>query len=147
MDLSRVKWVALAAVVVVLGWLFTEPGISYLHRKFTSDPGGDPQKAEAYEAGLSRLGGFLLRTLRYGWAERVFEDALRLYPDGKNSRYVLYRLAKTKEKRGDYRTAVMILERLMLENAHALDDRVPDNDVLNLRRNKLVETHELGTVR
>ncbi|HOJ33579.1 MAG TPA: tetratricopeptide repeat protein [Candidatus Hydrogenedentes bacterium] len=147
MDLSRVKWVALAALVVLLGWLFTEPGISYLHRKFTSDPGGDPKQAELNELGLSRLGGFLLRTLRYEWAERVFEDALRLYPDGKNSRYVLYRLAKVKEKRGDYRAAVAILERLMYENAHAIDDRVPNNDVLNLRRNKLVETHELGTVR
>lgn len=147
MDLSKAKWIVLIGIVLALGWLVTEPGISYLHRRFSADPGGDARRAEMNEAGLSRLGGFLMMTLRFSWAERVFEDALRLYPEGKNSRYNLYRLAKMKEKRGDYRASVRILARLMAENAHAIDDRVPTNDVLTLRRNTLIETHELDEAR
>jgi len=147
MDLSKLKWPIVIAVVLGLGWLMTSPGIDYLHRKFTRDPGDDLNKAEMNEAGLSRLGGFLLMTFRYEKAQAVLEDALDLYPDGKNYYFNYFRLARVKENLGDYQAACDILKDLMDSKAHYnFDQRVPNNDVLSLRRNRLLETHELGVI-
>ena len=40
-------------------------------------------------------------------------------------------------------TSVSILQKLIDNNAHELDDRIPDNDVLRLRMNKLIEVNGL----
>ena len=145
MDLSKLKWPILVVVVVGIGFLFTNPGVNYLHNKFTQPP-DDPKKAEANEAALSKLGGFCMKTFRYKKAEAVFQDALQLYPQGKNSLYNYYRLVKIKEKLGKYPEAVNILADLIAQNAHAQDDRVPERANLDLRRNKLLETHSLGEI-
>jgi hypothetical protein len=42
-----------------------------------------------------------------------------------------------------YKMASDILLLLIDNNASQIDNRVPNNDVLKLRREKLVETHEL----
>ena len=153
MELSRLKWPIIIVVVVGIGWLLTSPGVDYMHRKFTQDPGDDAQKAKAYDAGLSRLGGYLMMTFQFGKAETVLHDALLLYgPNGQfgvgeNHYFNYYRLATVKEHLNKIRESVDILGDLMDVNARQYDVRVPEIDVLNLRRNKLIEMHELGEMR
>ena len=147
MDLSRLKWPIIIIVVVGLGWLLTSPGINFMHKKFTAaQPGADPKVDQANEAGLTNLAGFLIKTFRYKKAGAVLDDALRLYPEGANAWYNLYRKAKCEEKAGRYQEAVNILKDLMDQNANAQDSRVPSADVLKLRRDKLLETHNLGEI-
>lgn len=143
MDLSKLKWPIIIFLVVLVVWLTTDPGVDFMYAHYRRDPGDDAKRAERYEAGLSRLGGFLLTTLRYQKAEYVFQDVLELYPEGKNFWFNLYRLARVEEKLGKYPQAVEILRMLMAENAHAKDGRVPHNDVLKPRRDKLIAVHEL----
>jgi hypothetical protein len=52
-------------------------------------------------------------------------------------------MVKCAEKLEDYRKAVDILEELMDANASSIDSRVPENDNLKLRSEKLIELHEL----
>lgn len=149
MDLSRLKWPLIIIIVVGLGWLMTEGGVNFMRNKFTApitSTNADEiaKKEEFNEAGLSRLGGFLLKTFRYQKAEEVFLDAVTLYPNGKNFYYNWYRIAKCAEKRGGYAEARNILEDLMAEDAHSVDKNVPPFDALRLRADKLIETHELG---
>lgn len=146
MDLSGLKWPLIIVVVLVLGWLVSEGGINFMYNKFTETPVDqqDEAKQVAYEAGLSRLGGFLLLTLRISKAEEVLSEALARYPDGKNALHNQYRLAKCYEKLGRYRECAMLLRDLRDTDAHDYDDRVPEGDVLQLRIDKLAEVHELG---
>jgi tetratricopeptide (TPR) repeat protein len=151
MDLSRLKWPLIILIVFGGGWLVSEGGVSFMHNKFaapitSTDEAEIAKKEEFNEAGLSRLGGFLLKTLRYKKAEAVFLDAVELYPNGKHFYYNWYRLAKCAEKRGDYATARNILEDLMAEDAHSVEKDVPPYDALRLRADKLIETHELGEI-
>jgi len=147
MDLSRLKWPLIILLVVGVGWLVSEGGVNYMHKKFTSaSPGQDANVDEVNEAGLTRLGGFLLKTFRWEKAMAVLGDAVRIYPDGENALYNEYRMAKCAEKLGDYQRAVNILGHLMDIEAGAVDARVPSNGHLDLRRAKLMETYELGEV-
>ncbi|NUM52646.1 MAG: hypothetical protein HUU46_03280 [Candidatus Hydrogenedentes bacterium] len=147
MDLSRLKWPLIIIVVVGLGWLVTDGGVRFLRGKFTEGQVGvDPKQDEFNEAGLSNLAGFLIKTFRYSSAEMVLRDAMERYPNGKNYLHNQYRLAKCREKQGDYEGCIELLASLRDMNAHSMDDRVPEIDVLNLRIDKLAETHELGEV-
>ncbi|GMU92255.1 MAG: hypothetical protein AMXMBFR4_13130 [Candidatus Hydrogenedentota bacterium] len=147
MDLSRLKWPLIIAIVVGGGWLVTDGGVRYMHGKFTEgEVGVDPKRDEMNEAGLTRLAGFLIKTFRYASAEKVILDALNRYPQGKNALFNEYRLAKCVEKQGDYAQCVAILQRLRDIDAHSYDDRIPERNVLQLRIDKLGETHELGEV-
>jgi tetratricopeptide (TPR) repeat protein len=147
MDLSRLKWPLIVALVVGAGWLLSEGGVNYMHKKFTSAAAGqDANLDEMNEQGLTRLGSFLLKTFRYEKALVVMEDAVHLYPDGANALFNEYRMAKCAEKIGDYQRSVDILGHLMDIEASTLDARVPSNNHLNLRRAKLLETHELGEI-
>ncbi|MCC6699291.1 MAG: hypothetical protein IT365_26940 [Candidatus Hydrogenedentes bacterium] len=148
MDLSGLKWPLIILVVVVAVWLVSEGGVNFMFSKFTATPVDqqDEQTRVAYEAGLSRLGGFLIKTFRYEKAEEVFSAALDRYPEGKNALFNEYRYAKCIEKQGDYKGCVAILIRLRDMQAHVYDERVPDTDVLNLRLNKLAETHNIGEI-
>jgi len=145
MDLSKVKWVIIIAVVVGAGWLVTAPGTAYMFNKLKAyTPADNAATNDANELSLSKLGGYLYQTLRYDKAEEVFEYTVEKYPNGKNVFYNTYRLVKCHEKREDYDGAVKLLKRLMRANAHQSDDRVPELDILKLRTNKLIETHSLG---
>lgn len=147
MDLSRLKWPLIIIVVVGLGWLLTDGGVKFLRGKFTEgEVGVDPKQDEFNEAGLSNLAGFLIKTFRYASAEEVLLDAMERYPEGKNYLNNRYRLAKCAEKQGRYEECVQHLAALRDMDAHQYDDRIPEVDVLNLRIDKLVETHELGEV-
>lgn len=147
MDLSRLKWPLIIIVLVGGYWLLTDPGVRFLHGKFTEGQVGvDPKQDEFNEAGLSKLAGFLMLTFRYASAELVLKDAIDRYPEGKNVLHNRYRLAKCVEKQGRYEECIELLAALRDMDAHQLDDRVPEVDVLNLRIDKLAETHELGEV-
>ncbi|MBX7258758.1 MAG: tetratricopeptide repeat protein [Candidatus Hydrogenedentes bacterium] len=147
MDLSRFKWPIIIIVVAAAIWLVTDPGVNYMYNKFTKgEVGADPKQDELNEAGLSRLAGFLMQTFRYQRAGEVFNECLRRFPQGKNALYNYYRLAKCVEKQGQYAECVKILQDLRDQEAHNTDDRVPTRDVLQLRIDKLVETHELGEI-
>jgi tetratricopeptide (TPR) repeat protein len=147
MDLSKFKWPLIIAAVAGAIWLITDPGVNYMYNKFTADePGADAKRDEMNEAGLSRLGGFLLMTFRYERAGQVFNAALERYPQGKNALYNYYRTAKCEEKQGNYAKCVTILQDLRDQDASSKDDRVPTADVLQLRIDKLVEVHELGEI-
>jgi hypothetical protein len=146
MDLSGLKWPLIIVVVVVLGWLVSEGGVNFMFKKFTETPVDQQSEAKqvSYEAGLSRLGGFLLLTLRISKAEEVLSEAVVRYPEGENALHNQYRLAKCYEKLGQYRKCAAILRDLRDLDAHDYDDRIPEADVLQLRIDKLAEVHELG---
>lgn len=145
--LGRLKWPAITAVVLGGCWLLSDSGVGYLHARWSFDAwsaqGADAEAAAANEARLTYLGGFLMNTMRFELAEDVMVDAMRY--EGENYWYNLYRLAKVKEKLEQPEAACEILGTLMEENVNSrLDRRVPGNDVLDLRRSRLLEVHELG---
>ena len=142
MDLTWLKWLVIILVVLGVGWLFTSGGVNYMEKKF-SRPAADDAAAVVNEAGLSKLGGFLLGTFRYDRARGVFEKAVATYPEGKNAYYNYYRLVKCYEKLGRYQQAADTLADLSGWDAHSIDPRVPEASNLDLRRAKLVEVHEL----
>lgn len=146
MDLSGLKWPLIIVLVMGLMYLFSEGGANFMFRKFTATPVDqqDADRRTACEAGLSRLGGFLLKTFRYEKAEEVLRTAVERYPEGNNSLYNQYRLAKCAEKLGRDADCVAILVRLRNMGAHQYDPRVPDYDVLNLRIDKLAGVSQLG---
>ena len=80
---------------------------------------------------------------KYEKANQIFSEAIRLYPEGKNRWYNEYRMVKCAEKAARYREAVNLMKNLMAVNAHELDSRVPTNENLNLRAEKLIEMHNL----
>ena len=88
MDLSGLKWPIIIVVVVGVGWLLSSGGTNYMYKNFTTaEVGADPARDKTDEAGLSRLGGFMLKTFRYEKAEEVFATAVSRYPDGANVWY------------------------------------------------------------
>ena len=145
--LGRLKWPAIIAVVVGGCWLLSDSGVGYLQARWSFDAWSareaDAEAAAANEARLTYLGGFLMNTMRFELAEDVMVDAMRY--EGENYWYNLYRLAKVKEKLDQPEAACEILDALMEENVNSrLDRRVPGNDVLDLRRSRLLEVHEIG---
>ena len=145
MDLSGLKWPLIIAAVVGLGWLFTEGGVNWMYTKATANtPGQDAEQDKFDEATLSRVGGYLQRMWRYEKATKFFETACERYPSGENYWYNVYRLHTCYERRGDPQRALELLEYLMAEGASEIDSRVPVNDNLGLRANKLREVFELG---
>ena len=144
MDLSFLKWPIIIGVIALVGWLASSGGVDYMFKKFTADePGVNAQKDEINEAGLSRLGGYCLKLFKYEKAMSIFDTAITRYPQGKNFWLNKYRMVKCAEKLEDYRKAVDILEELMDANASSIDSRLPGNDNLKLRSEKLIELHEL----
>jgi hypothetical protein len=148
MDLSFLKWPVILLIVLGGAWLITDGGVNYMINQFKQGtPGEDAAKDRVNEAGLSRVAGFLLLTFRYEKADEVLTYLTTTYLPANGAEHYwhnLYRLAKCKEKGGDYRTAVNILRELAYRDAHSQDERVPGFDVLRLRAEKLMETHELG---
>jgi tetratricopeptide (TPR) repeat protein len=144
MDLSFLKWPLIIGGVVLVGWLASSGGVNYMYKKFTvNEPGADAKKDQIDEAGLSRLGGYCLMLFKYEKAMSVYETAVSSYPDGKNVWYNKYQMARCAERLGDYRKTVDILHELIDASANDIDERVPNNDNLRLRSEKLIEMHEL----
>jgi tetratricopeptide (TPR) repeat protein len=144
MDLSRLKWPLAIAIVVGVVWLGTSSGVGWMESKFSQgEPGKDATVDARNEIGLSRVAGFLLKTFRYDRAEQVLEKTIARYPSGSEYWYNTYRLAKAKEKLGKYDEAVQLLGTLIEADAHSIDDRVANSDILTARREKLIEVHEL----
>jgi tetratricopeptide (TPR) repeat protein len=144
MDLSGLKWPMIILLVVGIGWLLSSGGTNYMFNNFTkAEVGADPARDKTDEGGLSRLGGFMMKTLRYEKAEEIFSVAMDRYPSGANFWYNQYRLVTCKEKLEKYREAADLLEGLIQANANAIDSRVPETGNLRLRADKLIEVHEL----
>ncbi|HOZ48028.1 MAG TPA: hypothetical protein PLO37_24185 [Candidatus Hydrogenedentes bacterium] len=144
MDLSGLKWPLIIVVVVGVGFLLSSSGTNYMFKKFTqSEAGVDAAKDKHDEAGLSKLGGFLLMTFRYQKANEVFGTAVGRYPQGANVWYNKYRMVKCAEKLKNYAGAAAILNELMNARASEVDSRVPEEANLRLRRDKLIEIHQL----
>jgi len=147
MDLSRFKWPLILAAVFLLGWLLTNPGVSFVHQRLRDRPVGESAEADkATEAGLTRLGWFLIRTFRYKKAQEVLDDAIDLYPEGENVLLNYYRLAKVEEKLGNYVESVRILRYLEDIDAHSMNSDVPESSNLKLRADKIMELHDLGEI-
>jgi len=144
MDLSKVKWVVIIAIVVGGGWLLTSGGVNWAYNKATSGTPGQDASADARnEALLSRYGGFLLATFRYERAKDFYTAAITNFPGGKNAYYNMYQLARCEDKLGNYQAEVDILTRLYEVEAVQYDTRVANQNKLKLRIEKLVEVHEL----
>ena len=144
MDLSKLKWVLIAAVVIGGGWLVTEGGINWVYKNATEDTAGaDPEKDKIDESTLSRYGGFLLTTFRYEKAKEFYQTAIDRYPDGDNLWWNYYQMARCEEKLYNYQRAADILRMLWLEDAHQYDKRVDGQSTLKQRLDLLIELNDL----
>ncbi len=145
MDLSGLKWPIIIVVILGIGWLMSSGGVNYMINSFTkATPGQDAERDKIDEAGLTRVGGYLLYLWRYEKAPDVMQTAVDRYGEsGANYWYNMYRLAKCTERMGKYQNSYDILQYLIQNTASQYDDRVPENDNLSLRSAKLKEVHEL----
>lgn len=144
MDLSGLKWPLIILVIVALGWLATSGGINWMVGNFTkSTPGIDAEKDKADEAGLSRVGGYLLIMWRWEKARNVLDTAIARYPNGANYYHNLYRIARCEDRLGNYQAKINILRELMDDDAHSIDGRVPHNDILISQADRLIEMYDL----
>lgn len=144
MDLSKLKWLVIFAVIIGGGWLFTSGGVNYMYNRATSGtPGADAAKDKSNEATLSKYGGFLMATFRYERAKDFYNAALQRYPGGDNRYWNRYQLARAHEKLDEMEDAVNLLLYLWEEDAIQYDARVANKDELKLRIQKLIEVNQL----
>jgi len=145
MDLSGLKWPIIIVVIVAIGWLMTSGGVNWMVGNFTkATPGQDAARDKTDEAGLSRVGGYLLVLWRWEKAAKVMETSIDRYgTNGANYWYNLYRLATCYDRLERYQDSYDTLQDLIAANAHQYDERVPNNDNLSLRASKLKEVNEL----
>ncbi len=143
MDLSGLKWPLIILVVVGVGWLASSGGVNYMVTSFTkATPGADAAKDATDEAGLTRVGGYLMYLLRYEKAAGVMQLAIDRYgTTGKNYWYNQYRIAKCLEKMGQPQMGYNVLQELIAADARQYDDRIPNLDVLRARASKLKEVN------
>ena len=145
MDLSRLKWPIIIIVVLGVGWLGSSAGVNYMVKKFTTaTPGQDAAQDKVDEAGLSRVGWYLLATFRYAPAANVYQLAIDRYgTNGANYWNNQYSLARCLEHMNRFQDSYNILQMLIANSAHNIDERVPVDDNLRLRAAKLKEVNEL----
>lgn len=144
MDMSKIVYPLIIVAVIGGGWLLTSGGVNWQFKKYTeATPGQDVEQDVLDEKGLSKLGGFLLGTLRFERASEVYEKAIERYPNGANIWWNYYQLARCYEKMEKYKEAVELLSYLSNEDGDSYDERVPNRDNLDLRIQKLVEVHEI----
>ena len=159
MDLSGLKWPIIIAVIAGLGWLVSSGGQNWIEKKvlnYTVSENEDLNKAN--EKALSNLGGFFIKTMRYERGIRVLRTSIDRYgEDGANYYFNIYRCSRTYEALGDstanrekqvenYTMALGMLKFLIDNNAHSIDDRVPEVDVLRLRATDIAENNNLGEI-
>ena len=144
MDLSKLKWAVVILVVFGGGWLATEGGVNWAYNRATAaTPGQDEAKDRSDEATLARYGGFLLATFRYERAKTFYDTALNRYPAGKNNYWIRYQLARCEDKLGNIQREVDLLFGLYEIDADQFDERIPGQNELALRIQKLVEVNDL----
>ena len=144
MDLSWLKWPIIVLVVALFFWLLSSAGVNYMFNKFTSGtPGVDAAVDARNEAGLTHLGNYLMKTLRYAKAEEVIQRAVDDYPNGANIYMNMYRLARLAEKREDYKRSAEILQYLIDEDAPSKNKHLVSVEILQARLEKLIAVHEL----
>ena len=144
MDLSKLRWPVVILIIAGFIWLVSSPGMRFFYERYANAPvGQSAEEDRKNEAGLSWVGGFLLRTLRYEFADEVLTFAVEVYPNGENRLANEYKLSIVANRLGDYQRSVDILHELSRLNASTIDDRVPGNDRLNADALKLVEIHDL----
>lgn len=145
MDLSWLKWPSIVLVVFLVFWLLSSGGVEFMHSKFTQATiGEDPAVDKRNEAGLTGLGNYLMKTLRYTKAEKIIQEAVDNYPSGANVLLNQYRLVRLYEKREAYEDAAELLQYLIDIDAPAQNKHIPEVDVLQARLDKLIEVHELN---
>ena len=145
MDLSRLKWPLIILAVVGIGWLASSGGVNWMVTNYTrATPDQDVKRDITDEAGLTRVGGYLMCLFKYQKAEYVMNLALQRYgTNGKNHHYNRYRIAKCLEKQGRFQESYKILSELEAYNARQYDDRIPDAKVLRTRAAKLKAVNNL----
>lgn len=145
MDLSGLKWPAIIVVVVAIGWLLSSGGVNWMINNFTkATPGQDAAVDARDEAGLTRVGNYLLYLWKWEKAANVMETAIQRYGVQAPNYYInVYRLVKCYEKVDRNQDAYDMLQVLIAANAHEKDKRIPNNDNLTLRATKLKEVNEL----
>lgn len=146
MDLSGLKWPLIIAVLVGVGWLASSGGVNWMQSGFTKNtPGTDLERDKLDEAGLTRLAGYVLWLWKYEKSKELMNLALDRYGEsGANYWYNTYRITTCDDRLGNYEDAVAGLQYLMDNVASEKDPRVPENDALALKSQKLRETHELN---
>lgn len=145
MDLSGLKWPLIIVVIVGIGFIASSPGVNWMIGRFTQAvPGQDTAKDQRDEAGLSKIGGYLLYQWRYEKALNVMQMAIDRYgASGRNYWYNKYRMVKCLEKLDRMQEAYDTLQELIVANANDIDKRVADSDTLTLRAQKLKEVNNL----
>jgi len=147
MDISKIVWPLVIVAVLGLGWLVTEGGVNYQFKKYNEGATGtDPEKDALQEKGLSKLAGFLMTTFRYQKAADTYNAAIDRFPNGENVWWNSYQLARCQEKLKNFDEAVRLLVFIRDQDGDSHDERIPGFDNLNLRIQKLVETHEIKGV-
>ena len=147
MDLSKVKWIVIIAVVVGAIFLASGPGVNAMYNRATKAVvGQDPTRDAADEATLSKYGGYLTTLLQYEKAEKFYSASIDRYgPDGKNFWWNIYKRARCYEKMRKYEDAVGDLYFLWREDGDSYDERVPENYILKNRIAKLIEVHQFDS--
>ena len=145
MDLSGLKWPAIILAVVAVCWLGSSGGVNYMVSKYTkATPGQDAARDKTDEAGLTRVGGYLMFLSNYGKAAAVMDLAVQRYStNGANYYYNQFRLARCLEKLGRMQESYNILSDLTDIDAKQYDDRIPNQDVLRTRASQLKEVNNL----
>jgi len=144
MNLSWLKWLVIVVVVFGVGWLVTAGGVNYMYNRATAGVVGENAgKDKVNEATLTRYGGFLLSTFRYDGAKKFYNAAVQRYPAGDNRYWNRYQLARCHEKLDEIEEAVNLLLYLYDEDANQYDSRIPVQDALKLRIQKLIEVNQI----
>lgn len=159
MDLSGLKWPIIIVVVALMGWLVSSGGQTWMENRLLDYKVSENEDLnKANEQALSNLGGFFIKTMQYERGIRVLMNSIERYgEDGKNYYFNINRCSRTHEAIGDstanrekqiehYTKALQMLKFLIENNAHAIDERVPETDVLRLRATDIAENNQLGEI-
>ena len=129
MDLSKVKWVVIIAVIAVIIYFLTGPGVNSAYNNATKTAVGiDPKRDSTDEATLSKYGGYLTTMLRYEKSEKFYTAAIDRYgQEGKNFWLNIYKRARCRQKLNKYQESADDLFFLWMKDGNSQDKRVPNN--------------------
>ena len=146
MDLSKVKWLVIIAVVGGIIYYLTGPGVNSAYNNATKAAVGvNPDRDAIDEATLSKYGGYLSAMLRYEKSEEFYTTAIDRYgQDSKNFWLNTYKRARCRQKLNKYPESADDLFFLWTEDGHLHDKRVPVNNSLKNQLAKLIELFDLG---
>ena len=145
MDLSKVKWIVLIAVIVGIVYFMTGPGVNSAYNNATkATVGENPDRDAIDEATLSKYGGYLTLMLRHERSEEFYTTAIDRYgQDGKNFSLNTYKRARCYQKLNKYKESADDLFFLWTEDGDSHDERVPDNYNIQSQLAKLIELFDL----